>query len=137
LSLISTEFYRDCLYRLPEKEHSIVGSFSVHGTQCSLLNSSSNCSTGEDDSINNFLTADGSLKMGIKFIQYGKKSECNPVDGNDDTLRQASGAKLLKDFGALLGSKSLSDLKIETKDGRIFDAHKLILSGKHFRGIVF
>jgi hypothetical protein len=36
---------------------------------------------------------------------------------------------VLKDIRALLDSKEQTDLKIHTKDGRVFDAHRFILAG--------
>jgi hypothetical protein len=85
----------------------------------------------EDAPICNFLSTNGDLHMKIQFIQYGTKSECQLVGETEEVLESesASGAKLLEDFGQLLESKELTDLEVQSFDGKVFPVHKCILSG--------
>jgi hypothetical protein len=91
--------------------------------------------TNAENPIDNFLTkGGGDLKMKLKFVQFGPKVKSTPVvvtHNNTDvkTLEQASGAMVLKDIRALFESKEQTDLKIHTKEGRVFDAHRFILAG--------
>jgi hypothetical protein len=79
--------------------------------------------------IRDILSENGGLQMKIEFVQYGTKSECRLVGESEEALESASGTKALEDFGELLESKELTDLEIQTKDGKVFEAHKCILSG--------
>jgi hypothetical protein len=44
-------------------------------------------------------------------------------------LKERTGDKILQNVGALMNSQALSDLKIKTSDGKVFQAHKSILAG--------
>jgi hypothetical protein len=77
-----------------------------------------------------YLSTDGTLKMRIRFVQFGEIVECKK--GKDEELvglKERAGGKILQNVGALLDSQDLSDLKIKTSDGKLFQAHKLILGG--------
>jgi hypothetical protein len=76
------------------------------------------------------LSPDGTLKMRIRFVQFGGIVECK--QGKDEELvglKVKAGDKILQDVGALLESQALSDLKIQTSNGKVFQAHKIILAG--------
>jgi hypothetical protein len=78
----------------------------------------------EEVSICHILSTNGDLQMKIVFVQYGTKSECRVVGESEEALKSASGAKVLEDFSQLLESKELTDLEIQTKDGKVFPVHK-------------
>jgi hypothetical protein len=84
---------------------------------------------GLAEDVSNFLSTNGDLQMKIVFLQYGIKSECRVVGESEEALESASGAKALEDFGKLLESKELTDLEIQSEDGKLFPVHKCILSG--------
>jgi hypothetical protein len=68
--------------------------------------------------------------MRIRFVQLGEIVECKK--GKDEELvglKERAGDKVLQNMGTLLDSQALSDLKIKTSDGKVFQAHKLILAG--------
>jgi hypothetical protein len=44
-------------------------------------------------------------------------------------LKERAVHKVLQNMGTLLDSQALSDLRIKTSDGKVFQAHKLILAG--------
>jgi hypothetical protein len=76
------------------------------------------------------LSPDGTLKLRIRFVQFGEIVECKK--GTDEELKwlkERAGDKVLQNVGTLLDSQALSDLKIKTSDGKIFQAHKSILAG--------
>jgi hypothetical protein len=77
-----------------------------------------------------YLSPDGTLKMHIRFVQFGEIVECKR--GKDEELKglkERTGDKILQNVGTLLDSQALSDLRIKTSDGKVFQAHKLILAG--------
>jgi hypothetical protein len=88
----------------------------------------------KDAPICNFLSTNGDLRMKIVFIQYGTKSECSRVVGESEEAPESAsgaGAKILsEDFGQLFESQELTDLKIQSKDGKVFPVHKCILLGE-------
>jgi hypothetical protein len=68
--------------------------------------------------------------MRIRFVQFGDIVECKT--GKDEELvglKERAGDKVQQNVGMLLESQALSDLKIKTSDGKVFQAHKLILAG--------
>jgi hypothetical protein len=76
------------------------------------------------------LSADGTFKMRIRFVQFGEIVECKR--GKDEELvglKERTGDKILQNVGALMDSQALSDLQIKTSDGKVFQAHKSILAG--------
>jgi hypothetical protein len=80
-----------------------------------------------------YLSPDGTLKMRIRFVQFGGIVECKL--GKDDKLvglKERAGDKILQNVGMLFESQALSDLKIKTSDGKVFQAHKSILGGSVF-----
>jgi hypothetical protein len=79
---------------------------------------------------NGFLSPDGTLKMLIRFVQFGGNLECSSVLKEDfKPLVVKAVAKVLENVGTLWRSKALSDLKIETLDGKVIEAHRLMLAG--------
>jgi hypothetical protein len=77
-----------------------------------------------------WLSPDGTLKMCIRFVQFGGIVECKKeTDEELKGLKVKTGDEILQNVGALLDSQALSDLKIKTSDGKLFQAHKLILAG--------
>jgi hypothetical protein len=77
-----------------------------------------------------FLSPDGTLKMRIRFVQFGGIVGCKK--GKDEELvglKERAGDKILQNVGTLLHSQALSDFKIRTSDGKVFQAHKSILGG--------
>jgi hypothetical protein len=77
-----------------------------------------------------YLSTDGTFKMRIRFVQFGEIVECQR--GKDEELKglkERTGDKILQNVGALMESQALSDLKIKTSDGKVFQAHKSILAG--------
>jgi hypothetical protein len=77
-----------------------------------------------------FLSPEGTFKMRIRFVQFGDIVECKK--GKDEELvglKERAGDKIQQNVGTLLDSQALSDLKIKTSDGKVFQAHKLILAG--------
>jgi hypothetical protein len=77
-----------------------------------------------------YLSLDGTLKLCIRFVQFGGIVECKK--GKDEELKglkERAGHKILQSVGKLLDSQALSDLKIKTSDGKVFQAHKFILAG--------
>jgi hypothetical protein len=76
------------------------------------------------------LSADGTLKMRIRFVQFGEIVECKKeTDEELKGLKERAGDQILQNMGTLFESQALSDLKIKTSDGKVFQAHKLILAG--------
>jgi hypothetical protein len=78
-----------------------------------------------------YLSPDGTVKMRIRFVQFGEIVECNKKGKDEELvgLKEKTGDKILQSVGMLLQSQALSDLKIKTSDGKVFHAHKLILGG--------
>jgi hypothetical protein len=77
-----------------------------------------------------FLSPQGTFKMRIRFVQFGGILECRK--GKEEELaglKVKTGDKILQNVGTLLDSHALSDLKIKTSDGKVFQAHKLIRGG--------
>jgi hypothetical protein len=77
-----------------------------------------------------YLSPDGTLKMRIRFVQFAGIVESKK--GKDEELMELkvkTGDKILQSVGMLLQSQALSDLKIKTSDGKVFQAHKIILGG--------
>jgi hypothetical protein len=77
-----------------------------------------------------FLSPDGTLKMRIRFVHFGgivgwKRGKDEELKG----LKERTGDRVQQNMGTLLQSQALSDLKIETSDGKVFQAHKCILAG--------
>jgi hypothetical protein len=63
-------------------------------------------------------------------VQFGEIVGCKK--GKDEELKglkERAGDKVLQNMGTLLDSQALSDLKIKTSDGKVFQAHKSILAG--------
>jgi hypothetical protein len=78
-----------------------------------------------------YLSPDGILKMRIRFVQFGEIVECKNETDDEELvgLKERAGDKILQNVAALLDSQALSDLKIKTSDGQLFQAHKSILAG--------
>jgi hypothetical protein len=77
-----------------------------------------------------YLSLDGTLKIRIRFVQFGEIVGCKTeTDEELVGLKERAGGKILQNVGTLLDSQALSDLKIQTSDGKVFQAHKLILAG--------
>jgi hypothetical protein len=77
-----------------------------------------------------YLSPEGTLKLRIRFVQFGGIVECKM--GKDEELMELkvkTGDKILLNVRTLLESQALSDLKIKTTDGKLFQAHKIILAG--------
>jgi hypothetical protein len=77
-----------------------------------------------------FLSPDGTLKLRIGFLQFGEILKCK--QGKEEQLvglKERAGDKVLQNMGTLLESQALSDVKIQTSDGKVFQAHKFILGG--------
>jgi hypothetical protein len=77
-----------------------------------------------------WLSSEGTLKMRIRFVQFGGIVGCKK--GKDEELvglKERTGDKVLQNMGTLLDSQALSDLRIKTSDGKVFQAHKSILAG--------
>jgi hypothetical protein len=56
--------------------------------------------------------------------------ECK--NGKDEELmglKKRTGDEILRNVGTLFESQALSNLKIKTSDGKVFQAQKLILAG--------
>jgi hypothetical protein len=80
---------------------------------------------------NRCFSPDGTLKMRIRFVQFGEILGCKT--GKDEELKglkERAGDKVLQNMGTLLESQALSDLKIKTSDGKLFQAHKSIHNSK-------
>jgi hypothetical protein len=68
--------------------------------------------------------------MRIRFVQFGEIEECKKrKDEELKRLKERAGDKILQNVGKLFESQALSDFKIKTLDGKVFQAHKLILAG--------
>jgi hypothetical protein len=68
--------------------------------------------------------------MRFRFVQFGEIVGCKK--GKEEELKglkERVGDKVLQNMGTLLDSQALSDLKIKTSDGKVFQAHKSILEG--------
>jgi hypothetical protein len=79
---------------------------------------------------NGYLSPDGTLKMLIRFVQFGGSLECNSVLKEDfKPLEVKAVAKVLENVGTLWRSNAFSDLKIETLDGKVLQAHRFMLAG--------
>jgi hypothetical protein len=77
-----------------------------------------------------YLSPDGTFKMRIRFVQFGGILECKKEKDEElKGLKDRTGDTILRNVGTLLDSHDLSDLKIKTSDGKVFQAHKLILAG--------
>jgi hypothetical protein len=77
-----------------------------------------------------YLSPDGTLKMCIRFVQFGGIVGCKKgMDEELKGLKERTGDKVLQNMGTLLDSQALSDLRIKTSDGKVFQAHKSILAG--------
>jgi hypothetical protein len=77
-----------------------------------------------------YLSPDGTLKMRIRFVQFGGIVGCKQeTDEELKGLKERAGDKILQNVGNLFESQALSDLKIKTSDGKEFQAHKFILGG--------
>jgi hypothetical protein len=77
-----------------------------------------------------YLSPDGTLKMRIRFVQFGEIVGCKKEKDEELVgLKERAGDKVLQNMGTLLDSQALSDLKIKTSDGKVFQAHKSILAG--------
>jgi hypothetical protein len=76
------------------------------------------------------LSTEGTLKLRIRFVQFGEIVECKTeTDEELKGLKERAGGKILQNVGKLFDSQALSDLKIKTSDGKVFQAHKSILAG--------
>jgi hypothetical protein len=77
------------------------------------------------------MQADGAIQFRIKLTQFARKSlgTNEPNSGLLET-KVVERAKLVDDINLLYENKSLMDLKIQTKDGKIFEAHKAVLGGE-------
>jgi hypothetical protein len=79
---------------------------------------------------NGYLSPDGTLKMLIRFVQFGGSLECSSVlKEHSKALEVKAGVKVLENVGTLWRSKALSDLKIETLDGKVLEGHRFMLAG--------
>jgi hypothetical protein len=68
--------------------------------------------------------------MRIRFVQFGGILECKKEKDEElKGLKDRTGDTILRNVGTLLDSHDLPDLKIKTSDGKVFQAHKLILAG--------
>jgi hypothetical protein len=77
-----------------------------------------------------WLSPDGTLKMQIRFVQFRGIVECKKRKEEELVgLKVKTEDKILQNVGTLLESQALSDLKITTSDGKVFQAHKFILGG--------
>jgi hypothetical protein len=77
-----------------------------------------------------YLSPDGTLKMRIRFVQFGEIVECKKATDEEMMgLKERAGHKILQNVGMLFESQALTDLKIKTSDGKVFQAHKFILAG--------
>jgi hypothetical protein len=77
-----------------------------------------------------YLSPEGTLKMRIRFVQFGEIVECKKRKEEELVgLKERAGDEILQNVGTLLDSQALSDLKIKTSDGKVFQAHKSILAG--------
>jgi hypothetical protein len=77
-----------------------------------------------------YISPEGTLKMRIRFVKFGEIVECKM--GKDEELKELkvkAGDKILQSVGKLFESQALSDLKIKTSDGKVFQTHKFILAG--------
>jgi hypothetical protein len=71
------------------------------------------------------------MKLRVRFTQYENSEQY--ISGKVDDLncvkrKAAKGA--LNDFSMLARRCDMADLEIETSDGQIFKAHKVILAGQ-------
>jgi hypothetical protein len=82
-----------------------------------------------EDPENRWRSPHGTLKLRIRFLQFGGMLECK--EGKEELvgLKVKTGDEILLNVGTLLESQALSDLKIQTSDGKGFQAHKSILAG--------
>jgi hypothetical protein len=76
-------------------------------------------------------TTSGDMKLRVRFTQYENSEQY--ISGKVDDLnwlkrKAAEGA--LNDFYRLARRCDMADLEIETLDGQIFKAHKVILAGQ-------
>jgi hypothetical protein len=63
-------------------------------------------------------------------VQFGEIVECKTETEEElKGQKDRTGDTILQNVGTLLDSKALSDLRIKTSDGKLFQAHKLILAG--------
>jgi hypothetical protein len=79
-----------------------------------------------------YISANGSLKLLCRLDYFPEMFENETVkDCQDDlaALKKRAGDQVRVSVGTLLESKALSDLEIKTADGRVFQAHKVVLAG--------
>jgi hypothetical protein len=81
------------------------------------------------------MQADGAIKFRIKLTQFARKPLGTNGPNSGLPERKLSGWKgkargWLDDINLLYENKSLMDLKIQTKNGKIFEAHKAVLAGE-------
>jgi hypothetical protein len=76
----------------------------------------------------NHMWSGSDFNLRIKLEHYDGRVKF-PREEEVKELKRKSNLSLTKEIGSLLGSTSLSDFKIQTKDGSAFDVHRLILKG--------
>jgi hypothetical protein len=88
--------------------------------------------SGNDLSIldNKLYTTSGDMKLRVKFTQYEKANHflTGKVEVLESVKRKALDG-LKEDLCCLALGDEMADLEIETSDGEILKAHKLILAG--------
>jgi hypothetical protein len=83
-----------------------------------------------EDPENRWRSPHETLKLRIRFLQFGGMLGCK--EGKEEELvglKVKTGDEILLNVGTLLESQALSDLQIQTSDGKVFQAHKSILAG--------
>jgi hypothetical protein len=77
-----------------------------------------------------YFSPDETFKMRIRFVQFGEIVECKTETEEElKGLKDRTGDTILQNVGTLLDSQALSDLKIKTSDGKVFQAQNFILAG--------
>jgi hypothetical protein len=76
------------------------------------------------------MQADGAIQFRIKLTQFARiPLGTNGPNSGLLERKRVERAKLVDDINLLYENKSLMDLKILTKDGKIVEAHKAVLGG--------
>jgi hypothetical protein len=76
-------------------------------------------------------TTSGDMKLRVRFTQYENSEQY--ISGKVDDLncvKRKAAEEALDDFSRLARTYDMADLEIETSDGQIFKAHKVILAGR-------
>jgi hypothetical protein len=78
-----------------------------------------------------YLSVEGSIRLQIDFVQLSdSKFETKYDTSGQKVLEATAGAKLQQDYSALFGNKAFVDCKIQTKEGKVHEAHRVVLAGK-------